>query len=172
MDQSLIMHYVSEYGRGLTSICLKLCRNRADAEDLYQETWYKVCRYYHKYDRKKPFEPWLYSVCVNTYKSFYKKKMKGVSTRDFLSTEEKDEAIENISDDREKENDQLLAVKEAVDALEDKYRSMIILYYFKEFTVEELASILKIPAGTVKSRLYKARALVRRRLEADEEQSI
>ena len=61
--------YIERYGERLYGLCRALCASRADADDLYQETWLKVIRYYDRYDPSREFEPWLTRICVNTYRS-------------------------------------------------------------------------------------------------------
>jgi RNA polymerase sigma-70 factor (ECF subfamily) len=64
--------------------------------------------------------------------------------------------------------DEMRIVRELVDALPDKYKIPTILYYTAEQTIDEIAATLKLPAGTVKSRLFKARKLIEKGLTAYE----
>lgn len=63
-----VEEYIGEHGLALTKLCLSLTNNRSDAEDLYQSTWEKAIRNLRKYDSDRPFEKWLFTICVNTYR--------------------------------------------------------------------------------------------------------
>ncbi|MBQ6626881.1 MAG: RNA polymerase sigma factor [Ruminococcus sp.] len=159
--------YIGRYSADLTRLCVSLCGNFSDAEDLFQDTWLKALRHYKKYDESKPFDKWLYSICVNTYKNsmksaFVKKRML------FNSDEEERAFFERISqaDDNREDYEQL---HKAVSSLSKKHRIVIVLYYFKDYSISEIAQIINVPTGTVKSRLSVARAQIKRRLLNEQE---
>lgn len=153
-----LTRYIAEHGQSLTRLCLKLCHNAHEAEDLYQETWCRVLAKLPLYDRAKPFEPWLYTVCVNTYRNIRKKA-------DGRQTVPLETDVAGTAPLFDEEHDW---TRQIVNELEEKYRLVIILHYFKDYSVSELASILRIPQGTVKSRLYKARKILKGRFEDEE----
>lgn len=153
---------IAEHGRRLFSLCLKLCSQREDAEDLYQETWCKVCASIDKYNKDKPFEHWLTAVCVNTYRDNLRKRRWTRLMAGFSGEEEKQRAIESVADVAENEQDR--EVREAVAQLPEKLRVAVVLHYFLDRNIEETAQQLGIPPGTLKSRLYKARRILEGRL--------
>ncbi|HIR52115.1 MAG TPA: hypothetical protein IAB39_01750 [Candidatus Onthovicinus excrementipullorum] len=57
--------YIRQYGRRLYGLCLALCANADDADDLYQDTWLKALQHFSHYDAERPFEPWLTKICVH-----------------------------------------------------------------------------------------------------------
>lgn len=83
-----ITNYINTYGKDLTRLCLSLCKNRADAEDLYQTTWEKVLKSIRRYNKEKPFDKWLFTLCVNAHrdmvKSPFRKKIFHFETTDEL----------------------------------------------------------------------------------------
>lgn len=154
--------YISSHGKRLFGLCQKLCGNREDAEDLYQETWIKAYRFFDKYDRGKEFEAWLTSICVNTFRDMLRRQKWKSLFVFFRTNEEKDIALSAIP---VSENPDYSDVRNAVNELPEKYRLVIILYYFNGSDIEKTSEILRIPAGTVKYQLHKARELLKRRLE-------
>jgi RNA polymerase sigma-70 factor (ECF subfamily) len=160
--QRLFDEYISSYGKRLFWLCLKLCTDRDDAEDLYQETWLKVYRFLEKYDWGKPFEGWLTSICVNTYRDLLRRQRRKGLFAVFGSNEDKDFALENIPAE---EKTDFSEVREAVNALPEKYRIVTVLYYFEGLDVSKTAQVLNIPEGTVKYQLHKAREILKGRLE-------
>ncbi|WP_255882387.1 MULTISPECIES: RNA polymerase sigma factor [unclassified Ruminococcus] len=156
--------YIRLYSADLTRLCVSLCRNTSEAEDLFQETWCKAINNYSKYNSSLPFDKWLYSICVNTYKNtsrlFYNRFK--VS---FRSEEEQIAFFNSIPDISYENSDEYFELHKIISALPKKQRVVIILKYFKDYSTKDIAQILDIPEGTVKSRLYSAKAYIRRRLE-------
>lgn len=142
----------------MTRLCISLCRNISDAEDLYQDTWLKVIHKYLKYDESKPFDKWLFTICVNTFKdhqkSFWKKKQLC-----FFSNEEKEMFLSSIPDisNVDDQSEDYITLLNCLSKLPPKYNMIISLVYLRNYTENDVAEILKIPLGTVKSRLHKAK---------------
>ena len=69
-DKYLVFEkYIEQYSERLSRLCCNLCRNYADADDLFQDTWFKAMKNFDKYDKTRDFGKWLFAVCVNTYKN-------------------------------------------------------------------------------------------------------
>lgn len=164
----MIEQYIRIYGDRLYGLCLHLCRNRTDADDLYQETWLRALKNYEKYDRSLSFEPWLTKICVNLYRSWLMRLKRSPIHDYFASSEEKDALLGSVPD-REREDYSDLRL--AVGRLPEKLRMTVILYYFEGMDVKETAEILKVPEGTVKSRLSEARKRLKGAL-TDERKSL
>lgn len=152
MDQ-----YIKIYGKRLYGLCMTLCADRHEADDLYQDTWVKVIRSIDQFDRSKNFEPWLTRLCVNTYRD----KLRRLSRSPFLSfssNDAKDAVFATVAAPEQKDYTDLYA---AIDRLPEKLRLAIILFYFEDMDISKTAETLGIPPGTVKSRLNKARKLLK-----------
>ena len=156
--------YISAHGKNLTRLCLKLCRERGEAEDLYQETWCRVAEKIRFYDEAKPFEPWLFTVCLNIFKNACNKAKKRPLAF-FESDREMERALNNAAAPQPFFNEEHDLLHQIVGELEEKHRAAVALHYFGDYSLEQIANILGIPRGTVKSRLHKAREIIRRRLE-------
>ncbi len=158
-----IEQYVIKYSADLTRLCLSLCGNSADAEDLFQDTWCKAMKHFKQYNKSLPFDKWLFSICVNTYKNslklFYNR-----NKVNFKSDEEKEAFLNSIPNADEDNSDYYFELHKAISALPKKLKIVIVLYYFKGYSAKEISQILNIPEGTVKSRMYSARETLKRRL--------
>lgn len=154
----MIDQYIQRYGKRLYGLCLTLCANSFDADDLYQNTWIKVVKNISQYDPAQEFEPWLTKICVNTYRNTLRRIRKSPVFNDFSSNEEKTLALENVA---EQESPDYSYLKDAVDRLPEKLRITVILFYFRDMDINKTAKLLNIPVGTVKSRLNKARKLLK-----------
>ena len=154
----MINQYIRLYGKRLFCLCLTRCDNTHDAEDLYQETWLKVVKNMDKYNPELEFEPWLTKICVNTYRNTLRRIMTSPIFNGFATNDEKTMFLENVAVE---EKEDYTYLHEAVNRLPEKLRITVILFYFKEMDVNETAKVLGIPSGTVKSRLSKARNLLK-----------
>lgn len=159
----MIDQYIQQYGRRLYGLCRSLCATPFDADDLYQETWLRVVKHISQYDPSREFEPWLTRICVNTYRSILRRLAKS-PLLDFSNGEEKDRLLASIP---APEKTDYAPLYEAVGKLPEKLRLAVILFYFRGEDLVSTSQILNIPVGTTKSRLNKARKILKEVL-ADE----
>jgi len=157
-----IEEYIEMYQERLTRLCINLCRNYADAEDLFQETWLKAVNNFDKYDESRDFDKWLFKICINTYKNNCKSLFRHKNIN-FTTTEEKDIFLSSIPD-KEFKNETYTELIEIIKTLPEKYRMVLALRYFNDYSEKDTAEFLNIPVGTVKSRLNKAKQIIKRRL--------
>ena len=158
----MVDYYIKQHGRKLYGLCMTLCANSDDADELYQDTWIKVIENISKYDETRNFEPWLTRICVNTYRNKLRRLLRSPIWNGFTSVEEKDAMINSIPAPTSEDYSDL---HEAINRLPEKLRITVILFYFEGMEVAAAAQALGIPAGTVKSRLNKARKMLRGALE-------
>lgn len=156
-------NYIERYNVDLTRLCVSLCGNISDAEDLLQDTWLKALRHYNKYDKVLPFDKWLYSICVNTYKNsvnsaFLKKR------KLFQNDEEERLFFSSITEVNDSTIEDYVELHKAISSLSKKHRIVVVLYYFKDYSIKEISQIIGVPVGTVKSRLAVSREEIKRRL--------
>lgn len=153
---------IKAYGPRLFGLCMTLCKDKHDAWDLYQETWLRAYEKQEQYNPSQSYEGWLTSICVNRYRD-YMRRLKIAPFFDmFATTEEKDRIIDHIPME---EKEDFREVREAVDNLPQKLREAVVLFYFEDKDIHKTAECMGIPEGTVKSRLVKARALLKEVLQ-------
>jgi RNA polymerase sigma-70 factor (ECF subfamily) len=164
----VIEKYIQEYGQRLFYLCLKLERNKTNAEELYQETWIRVLKNIGSYKAEFEFYPWVTMVCVNCYRNLMKKRAFESLFLSFTDNDAKDSYLESIAhfDPDTFENDDLV---KALRKLDDRLRLVIVLYYYERYTLDEIAKITGIKLGTVKSRLYNGRMELRGLMEHERE---
>lgn len=150
----MINTYLAAYGKRLYGLCLTLCGSSFEAEDLYQDTWLQVMRNIDKYDRSRPFEPWLTRICVNLYRNQLRKWSRSPVQQTFVNSEAKDALLNNVP---AREDEDFTDLYTAIDGLPEKLRLTVVLFYFYEMDVAAVSQTLRIPVGTVKSRLNRAR---------------
>lgn len=157
----MIDQYIRQYGKRLYGLCRSLCTNTFEADDLYQDTWIRVVKSISQYDPNREFEPWLTRICVNTYRNTLRRIARS-PLLNFRTNEEMDDFLQSIPVPM---NPDYSLLHEAVNGLPERLRLAVILFYFEEIDIAATAHILSIPEGTVKSRLSKARKLLKEALD-------
>lgn len=127
-----------------------MAKNKADASDIVQETFIRVYRSIHTFDHKKSFKPWFYRILINEANRLLKKR----STE---SSRVASEEVTGMIEDRILEYPPRGKILDALDALSEEDRNMMILKYVDRFTEKELAEMLDVNVNTLKSRLLRAR---------------
>ena len=153
----MIDQYIRQYGKRLYGLCLTLCADPYEAEDLYQETWLKALKNLSRYDPAREFEPWLTKICVNTYRNTLRRIARSPLLA-FRDTAEKEAFLHAVPAPEQKDYEPLY---EAVRTLPEKLKLAVILFYFEDMDIRSAAEVLGIPPGTVKSRLNKARSILK-----------
>ncbi len=139
-----------------------LTKDSNDAEDLLQETFMKALRFTDSYTEGTNAKAWLFRICRHAFINEYRKRKKSPQKDNFAEVEacHREDDPENVRYDSfktENSHDQFGdEVVTALASLSDKYRTVVLLEY-EDFTYEEIAAILGIPIGTVRSRLNRAR---------------
>lgn len=118
-------------------------------------------RHYKRYDKTKPFDKWLFSICVNTYKNVLNSAYRRLQYY-FSSSEESDTFFNSIPEIDNTNRDDYYELHSAIKNLSKKKRTVIVLYFFKDYSISDIAEILNVPEGTVKSRLSAAKSDIRR----------
>ena len=161
---------VDQFGDHVYRYCKSITYTLEDAEDLYQQTFLKAFELQKKISKDGNPKSYLMSIATNlwrNHKSQYARRERIAPT---ISSEEEgmqlqDSQMEgNILDDIVKE-ESIALLKNCVEKLPQKQRQVILLFYAGELSVEEIAKVLKIPKGTVKSRLNTARTNLREKME-------
>lgn len=160
-----------QHHKKLYNFCLKLTKNQNMADDLFQDTWAKAIEKKAYYNGTSPYEPWLMSLCVNIYKDQYRRSLlSGKIFQFFSQTEDLEVAISRVADPTKSaeekviEEVQHIALKKALQMLHDKYRLPLILYYYNAYSYAQIAQVLDIKEGTVKSRISMAKEKLKERM--------
>lgn len=159
---------ILRYGTEIYSFCMHLTKQKETADDLYQDTFLEATKKMAVIRYEDNPKSYLLSITIRLWKNRVRKL--AWRSRIAPQTTEKD-AVDDVKSEQEdlaesqvrKEETQQLWL--AVDRLADTYRIPILLYYMQEQSVAEIAKLLAIPQGTVKSRLHKARKLLEKELE-------
>ena len=154
--EKMLRRYVTRLG----------CRNPEDAEDVLQNIFLKIYVNLNEYDERLKFSSWAYRLAHNETVSFFRKKKIRPSS---VETEEELVLFDTISDTvdiLESLNEKMDAecVRAALEGMDEQYRDVLILKYLEEKSYDEISDILKIPAGTVATRISRGKKKLRERM--------
>ena len=172
-DGDRFTELVTRYERRVINYVYRITHRYEDAHDLAQDIFVKVYLALDRYDPKYQFSTWLFRIAQNSAIDALRKKtlsevpLTRTSTDDEGGTKEREFADDGISPYRALKNKQLsAAIDEAVRHLPADYRELIQLRHFAEMSYEEIASMKKLPLGTVKNKLFRARNLLKDALDS------
>ncbi len=154
----------------LNTFAYHLSYNEEDARDLVQETYLKAYKAIDSYDEGTNAKAWLFKILKNNYINQYRRKSKRPRNVDFEAFvglhDSEDSPLKSKVDLREEIYEELMGdeVTIAINGLPLDFRTVILLCDIEGFTYEEIAKILDVPIGTVRSRLHRARNLLKEKL--------
>lgn len=168
MNQEELEQYICDYGKDLYSFCCSVARSREEAEDLYQDTFLKLYEMGEKLKIKTNPKSYLMGISVNIYRNHKRKlsirqRITGIER----SVEEMDTELATGGRLTEEEvivQEECRLLRSVVKSLPDKYRLPVLMFYMEELSLAETALALKLPEGTVKSRIYRAKKILKQKL--------
>lgn len=164
---------IQRYGRRIYNIAYRMAGNDADAKDLTQEAFIRIFRAFRRINPDASLESWLYRIVSNLYIDMLRRRPKvRIESLDApVMTAKGGEIQREVPDERadpavEVLNTQLDAgVQRALLALSPDLRAVVVLSDIEGYSYEEIGMILRVPVGTVKSRLHRARRTLQERLQ-------
>ena len=156
MTKDEFTRLVLESEETLYKVSMSMLRNEKDCEDAVQTAILNAYEKLNTLKNEEYFKTWLVRILINACNKQLNSRKKIVDIKDYQNTT----ATSNFSSEE-------LEVRLAVEKLPLKIRQVVVLYYTEGFSVKDIKDILKIPEGTVKSRLSKGRELLKLELEND-----
>ena len=151
---------VRRWHRPLINLAFRFCRDPGRAEELAQEALLRSYRNLHQWRREAAFSTWLFALATNFYRSELRRiPAKNVPIEEAAEVQDT-RAMDGGLEDRDRDR----AVRDLVLKLPEKYRDVILLYYFHGMDVSASARSLHLAEGTVKARLARARKMLRDKL--------
>lgn len=164
-NDEIIPHLDALYNFGL-----RLTSDPNDAEDLVQDTIVKAYRFFSSYEKGTNAKAWLFRILKNSYINNYRKKSKKPQEVDYDEVATFYETIRaertETSDLEDKMFRELIddELSEALDNIPEDFRTVVLLCDVEDFTYEEIANMLDVPIGTIRSRLHRGRNLLKAEL--------
>jgi RNA polymerase sigma-70 factor, ECF subfamily len=161
-NEEIIPHLDALYNFGL-----RLTSDPNDAEDLVQDTIVKAYRFFSSYEKGTNAKAWLFRILKNSYINSYRKKSKKPQEVDYDEVATFYETIRaertETSDLEDKMFRELIDddISKALDEIPEDFRTVVLLCDVEDFTYEEIANMLDVPIGTIRSRLHRGRNLLK-----------
>lgn len=149
------------YDRRVYFTAYRYLGSREEAADIAQEVFLRAWKNFSSIDPKRPVFPWLFRITKNLCINKSRKKSGSEAGLEFPELLSGTQSVEKEVIERESQEE----IRRAVLNLPDKYRDIIILKHYDECTYEEMSEILEIPKGTVMSRLFNARKMLKQNLD-------
>lgn len=152
------------------NFALRLTTDPNDAEDLVQDTIVKAYRFFSSYEKGTNAKAWLFRILKNSYINNYRKKSKKPNQVDYDEVATFYETIRDERTDTSDLEDKMFRelidddISNALDELPEDFRTVVLLCDVEGFTYEEIANMLDVPIGTIRSRLHRGRNLLRTQL--------
>ena len=171
-DQKAYAELMSRYRDSIYFMLLKMINNKDDADDLTIEAFGKAFHRLHQYTPNYAFSTWLFKIASNNCIDWIRKqKKKMLSIDNPLGTQDGDEMHIELKGTgldpseiviKEQKSE---VMREVVAKLKPRYRTLVELRYYKEYSYEEIADELDLPLGTVKAQLFRAREFLENLLD-------
>jgi RNA polymerase sigma factor (sigma-70 family) len=163
-DQKAYAELMGRYRDSIYFMLLKMINNKDDAEDLTIEAFGKAFNRLHQYTPNYAFSTWLFKIASNNCIDWIRKqKKKMLSIDNPIGTDDGDEMHIELKGHGLDPSEVVIkeqkseVMREVVEKLKPRYRTLVELRYYKEYSYEEIADELDLPLGTVKAQLFRAR---------------
>lgn len=168
MNRTQLEQCISEYGKDIYAFCRHLTGYTIEADELYQDTFLKAMELLETIEYERNPKSFLISIALRLWnnkirKHAWRKRIAG--TEDLFEENVENVAAGKLTEEVVIQEELNRMVRKAVAGLDDKYRVPIYLFYTERMKVEEISKILNIPQSTVKTRLFKARKMLKKELE-------
>lgn len=164
-DEKAYAELLGRYKDAIYYMLLKMVNNKSDAEDLTIEAFGKAFKNIAQYTPNYAFSTWLFKIATNNCIDFIRKKKANLISLDHSSDDQESMSAPLQSDSPDPEEDmiknqRMALTRSIVSKLKPRYKTLVELRYFKEYSYEEIANELNLPIGTVKAQLFRARELL------------
>jgi RNA polymerase sigma-70 factor (ECF subfamily) len=150
-DSASVRSIVEQYERLVFGLCYRMLGHRQDAEDTTQETFIRVVRSLHRWDRSRPFRPWLLAIAANRCRTLLSTRKKAPVSVDTIDHQAVAPDSTNSGSDLAEE------LQRALDSVREEYRLVFTLYHLQELPLSEISVIVQHPEGTIKTWLFRVR---------------
>jgi RNA polymerase sigma-70 factor (ECF subfamily) len=169
-DKQAFKVIFTSYRQKVYRTAFLILRDYQQAEDVVQETFMQVYLKLNKLSNPMAFKKWLYRITMNSCMEVMRKRKKNSleTPEDDLDAGTEKMAVDfNLPESKLIQKEQQMKIMECISKLSIKHRTVLILYYYNDFDVKEIAEIIGSTEGTVKSRLFYGRKLLREVLKAE-----
>jgi len=177
-DRIAFRQLVDHYQNKIYHLAYRMLGNTHEAEDVVQETFLRVYKNLVRYDPAQKFSTWIYRIgtnlCIDILRK--RKRKRSISLDANLFDSESSDGYDFMQTDEAEQPENLLVlsetrrqVREALDMMPEQYKSIMILRYLHDLSLQEIGEVLDLPVTTIKTRLHRGREFLRNKIEHSQE---
>lgn len=169
-NQEAFEEIVTLFQHRLYHVCYRMLGNRQEAEDIAQEAFVRAYINIHTFDQKRKFSTWLFRIATNLCIDRIRKKKPdyyldaNVPGTEGLTMYSQIASDEELPEEEVEKMETQERIQYEIGRLSDRYCSVIVLRYIEELPLKEISEILELPLGTVKTRVHRGRAALRKQM--------
>jgi RNA polymerase sigma-70 factor (ECF subfamily) len=173
-DRGAFAELVELYKDKIYHLAYRMLNNKHEAEDAVQETFLRVYTNLHRYDENQKFSTWIFRIGTNhCIDRLRKRKHSAYSLDAEMPDNEGNDYYSMLSGNEETPEKQVILsetqqlIHKAIESLPEKYKSVVILKYLHDMSLQEIGDVLDMPVTTVKTRVHRGREYLRKKLEQE-----
>lgn len=172
-DRQAFEELVDMYKDKIYHLGYRMLGNSGEAEDVVQDTFLRVYTNLDRYDENQKFSTWIYRIATNLCIDRLRKRKPSYSLDAEMPDGEGADWYSMLPADQETPEEETLLsetqhqIRKAIDTLPEKYKSVVILRYLHDLSLQEIGDVLKMPVTTVKTRVHRGREFLRKKLEPE-----
>lgn len=161
-DREAFARLVERYGQSLYRLCYGLLGHPEEAADAVQESFARAYQALGRFDCTRPFAPWLYRISANYCRDRLRRRRRGLTSLDSVAevADSGPGPAESVG-----QRDEAARIRAAVAGLPDGYRELVVMAHLQQVPLSEIAAAYDLTLTVVKNRLFRARQMLRKRLE-------
>jgi RNA polymerase sigma-70 factor (ECF subfamily) len=167
-DLEALCHLYDRHRHMVYRTALAITGDPETAADLLQDVFLRLHRFAHRVDPQRPLKPWLYRMTANMAYTWIKQHHRWLRLLQEMAARLSRETRASPHQQAE-QNEEWKEVQRALSAISPEKRVVVVLYYINDLTLKEIAEVLDLPVGTVKSRLHYGRQALKKHLGLDKE---
>jgi RNA polymerase sigma-70 factor (ECF subfamily) len=150
----------------------RMLGNKQEAEDVTQDTFLRLFNNLHRYDETQKFSTWIFRICTNLCIDRLRKRKPTYSLDAEVEGGEGNDYYAMMPSNEDTPEKQVIvsetqrSIRKAIEAMPEKYKSIVVLRYLQDLSLQEISDVLDMPVTTIKTRLHRGREFLRKKLEA------
>lgn len=171
-DRRAFAELVDLYKDKIYHLAYRMLGNKQEAEDIVQETFLRLYSNLHRYDDTQKFSTWIFRIGTNLCIDRLRKRKLTYSLDAEVTDGEGNDYYAMMSSDEYTPEKQVIVsetqrhIRKVIDNMPDKYKSIIVLRYLQDLSLQEISDVLGLPITTIKTRLHRGREYLRKKLDA------
>lgn len=174
-DRNAFAELVELYKDKIFHLAYRMLNNKQEAEDAVQETFLRVYTNLHRYDENQKFSTWIFRIGTNLCIDKLRRRKNTYSLDAEMPDGEGNDYYAMLPSHEDTPEKQVIVsetqeqIRRAIESLPEKYKSVVILRYLHDMSLQEIGDVLDMPVTTIKTRVHRGREYLRKRLEQEEQ---